>query len=178
VDATLATHPTLWVHLASLPQNAEAQFTLQDAAGAKQLYNLRFQLPGRSGILGVRLPKTGPALKAGESYFWQMSVQCDRNNRNSETVYIGSWIQRLNPDQIKPAPGFNPKPLVQELARASEIEKPALYSELGIWQDAVTTLIALRQKQPHNQELKEDWGRLLKGAQMSEFTNAPILGVK
>ena len=178
IDTTLSAHPTVWVHLASIPANAQVQFTLQDALGRKELYNTRFTLTGQTGILGIPLPKSAPDLKVGESYFWQLAIQCDRLDPNSDRIAIGSWLQRVSPDQIKPTPGFDPKPLVQELSRATEADKPALYASLGVWQDAVTTLVDLRRQQPDNQELKEDWRSLMVGAQMAEFVNAPILGTK
>ena len=177
VDTTLSSHPTLWVHLASLPKNAQAQFTLQNASGSKELLDKRFPLTRQSGILGIRLPNTSPGLKIGETYFWQMKIQCGSKESEDDPI-IGSGVQRIQLNQIKPMPGFDPKPLVQELSRASASDKPALYAELGIWQDAVTTLIDLQQKQPNNQELKDDWGSLLKDAQMSELTNSPFLGVQ
>lgn len=175
VDTTLSSHPTFWVHLASLPKNAKVQFTLQDNSGRRQFHDITFQLTKPTGILGVRLPQTKPGLRLGETYLWQMRVLCTDGKKE---LVIGSWIQRLHPSQIKATPEFNPKPVVQQLARASDRDKPALYAELGIWQDAVTSLIALRQQQPNNPEFKDDWRNLLIGAQMGEFINAPILGVK
>jgi hypothetical protein len=177
IDTTLSSHPTLWVHLASLPKNAQAQFTLQNANGTEELLDKRFPLTSQTGILGIRLPKTAPGLKIGETYFWQMKVQCGSAESEDDPT-IGSGVQRIQLNQIKPMPGFDPKPLIQELSRASANDKPALYAELGIWQDAVTTLIDLQQKQPNNQELKDDWRSLLQQAQMSELTNSPILGVR
>lgn len=177
VDTTLSSHPTLWVHLASMPKNAQAQFTLQNASASEELLNKRFPLTSQTGILGIRLPKTSPGLKVGETYFWQMKIQCGSKESEDDPI-IGSGVQRIQLNQIKPMPGFDPKPLVQELSRASASDKPTLYAELGIWQDAVTALIDLQQKQPNNQELKDDWRSLLKEAQMSELTNSPILGVR
>lgn len=177
VDTTLSAYPTIWVYLASMPRTAQVEFTLQDAPGKKQLYSTRFPVTGRAGILGVRLPKTVPALQVGQTYLWQMAVRCDRDAADSDFV-IGSWLQRLTPAQIQPTAGFDPKPLVQELARASDRDKPALYAGLGVWQDAVTSLIELRQQRPNDAELRDDWRNLLTGAQMAEFVNAPLLGVK
>jgi hypothetical protein len=177
IDTTLSSHPTLWVHLASMPKNAQAQFTLQTANGREELLNTRFPLTAQTGILGVRLPKTSPGLKVGETYLWQMKVQCGSRESESDPI-IGSWVQRIQLNQMKPTPDFDPKPLVQALALAPASDQPALYAELGIWQDAVTTLIDLQQKQPNNQELKDDWRSLLQEAQMGELTNSRILGVK
>lgn len=178
VDTTLSSHPTFWVHLASVPAGTQMQFTLQDEFGKKQLYNSRFESKEPTGLLGIRLPTAAPALTVGKRYVWQMAIVCDPNDRSSDRGVLGSWIQRLDPAQLKPTQGFNPKPLVQALARASKQDQPALYADLGIWQDAVTTLIDLQLKQPKNQELQADWRSLLTGAQMNEFINAPFLGVR
>ncbi|XHX77652.1 MAG: DUF928 domain-containing protein [Stenomitos frigidus ULC029] len=178
VDATLSSHPTFWVHLAGVPQDTPIQFTLQDEAiGKKDLYITKFQSNGKTGILGVRLPSTAPDLKVGKRYVWQMAIRCEPTDRSADRV-LGGWVERLDPTQIKPTQGFNPKPLVQELARASEQDQPALYAGLGVWQDAVTTLVNLQLKQPQNRELKDDWRTLLTEAQMKEFIHAPLLGVK
>ncbi len=177
IDLTISERPTFWVYVAAMSPDAEVQFTLQDSAGKRELYNTRFTVSGATGLLGVQLPNTAPALKVGESYIWQIAVRCDRDNRDSDQI-IGSWVQRITPEQLKPVAGFNPSPIVQQLARASEREKPLLYAELGIWQDAVTSLIQLRRTQPNDVELQEDWRNLLTTAQMQEFTNAPILDVK
>ncbi|MEX0271928.1 DUF928 domain-containing protein [Leptolyngbyaceae cyanobacterium UHCC 1019] len=177
IDTTLSSHPTLWVHLASLPKNAQAQFTLQTVSGSEELLNKRFPLTAQTGILGVRLPETSPGLKVGETYFWQMKVQCGSKESEDDPI-IGSGVQRIQLSQVKLMPGFDPKPLVQKLSRASASDKPALYTELGIWQDAVTALIDLQQKQPNNQELKEDWRSFLQELQMDNLANSPILGVQ
>ncbi len=176
IDLTFSERPTFWVYVTGMPADAEVQFTLQDAAGKRELYNTRFTVNGERGLLGVRLPDTVPALKVGESYIWQMAVRCDRDNRDSDPI-IGSWVQRITPEQLKPMAGFNPSVIVQQLARASEREKPALYAELGIWQDAVTSLIQLRRNQPNDVELSEDWRNLLTAAQMRELIDTPILAV-
>ncbi len=177
IDTTLSSHPTFWVHLAGVPQDTPIQFTLQDEAGTKQLYTTKFQSNGQTGVLGIRLPQEKTGLKVGERYAWQVAIRCEPSDRSADRA-LGSWVQRIDPAQIKSTQGFNPKPLVQELARASEQDQPALYAGLGVWQDAVTTLINLQLKQPQNQELKEDWRSLLTAAQMTEFINVPLLGVK
>lgn len=176
IDTTLSSHPTFWVYLKGVPNNSQVQFTLQDAAATRQLYSTRFAVGGQAGILGIRLPKTTSGLKLGEPYLWQMSLKC--TDGSNSPIVIGSWIQRITSDQVKPQPDFDPKPLVQELRSASDRDKPALYAGLGIWQDAVTSLVSLRQSNPNDRELRDSWSRLLTGAGMAEWINAPILGIR
>lgn len=178
VDRTISAHPTFWVQVPAMATPTEAQFTLQDAAGKKQLYSTRLQLSGKSGIVGIRIPTSVPDLKVGESYFWQIATACDPNDSNSEMLAIGSWIQRVALSQL-PADGtFNPKPMVQELATAGDRDKPRLYAELGIWQDAFSSLAQLRRQNPQDKEVQEAWRELLAGAQMPHLANQPILQVK
>ncbi len=179
VDTTLSDRPTFWVYLTGVPKTSQVQFTLQDSGtNPRELYNTRFAVNGETGILGVRLPPSVPALKVGESYLWQMAIACDPNDPSSDRITIGSWLQRISLSQVKATPGFAPQPIIQALASATEMDKPALYAELGIWQDAVTSIIALRQKQPNDQELQADWRSLLTATQMGGFINTPLLGVK
>lgn len=133
VDITASGHPTFWVYVSGLPQNTEVKFTLEDkdvTVKDREIYNTKFSLSEKTGILGVQLPKTKPELKVGRTYLWQMLIKCDRA---SASLKVGSWVQRLNPEQIKPATGFEPKPLVRKLAQASNRDKPALYASLGVW---------------------------------------------
>lgn len=176
LDTTLSSHPTLWAYVSSLPQDTQVQFTLisSDVADKRKPYETRFKLTGQTGIVGIRLPDTEPALAIGKSYIWRMRIVCDGGG----DLIIGSVIQRSDPTTIKPASGGNATLLLQELARAPEQDKPAIYAELGVWQDAVTTLINLQRKQPNDQDLKTDWRNLLTGARMSELINAPALGMK
>jgi len=182
VDITLSDRPAFWVYVKSLPAKTPVQFTLQtvdqhELTGYREVYNTRLEAKGGTGLLGVRIPKTVPALNVGESYSWKMAIVCDLNKRDADVV-IESWVQRLLPEQIQPTTDFDPKPLVQKLARASDRDKPTLYAGLGVWQDAVTTLIDLQQKQPQNRELAEDWRNLLVGAQLGDYVSAPVLEMK
>ncbi|MDX2228185.1 MAG: DUF928 domain-containing protein [Leptolyngbyaceae cyanobacterium bins.349] len=177
VDLTLSSRPTFWVYVSSIPPNTEMQFTLQDAIGKEELYSTTFTVNQADGLIGIRLPKTAPELAVGESYVWELSMNCADRNNPVNLLSTSGWVQRVNPQQMRPTATFDPRPLVQELAKAADLDKPALYAGLGIWQDAVTTLIELRQKQPNNRELKEDWRNLLIGAQMDQFVDAPVLAV-
>lgn len=178
VEITLSSRPTIWVYVSAIPKNAELEFSLQDAAGNRELYNTRFMANGQTGLLGVRLPDTVPELVIGENYFWEIAMRCDPEGASTNLISTSSWVQRVAPNQMQVTPAFDPKSLVRELARASNLDKPSIYADLGVWQDAVTAIIDLQQKQPDNQELKQDWRNLLTGAQMTEFVNVPILEVK
>jgi hypothetical protein len=177
VDLTLSSRPTFWVYVSGIPKNTPLQFTLQDARGDKELYSTQFTPSQESGLIGVRLPQTAPELTVGESYYWAMSMQCPDDPSTINLIAATGWVQRVNPKQMPATSTFDPKPLIRDLNKASDLDKPALYAGLGIWQDAVTSLIDLQQKLPNNQTLKQDWRELLTGAQMNQYINAPILAI-
>jgi Domain of Unknown Function (DUF928) len=180
VNLTVSSRPTVWVHVADIPPNTEMQFTLQDEMGDRDLYSTRFTLDQESGLVGLRLPDSAPPLKLGSNYAWELAMTCPGEDGSTSTdqVSASGWLQRVNPQQLKPTATFDPSPLARELAKAPELDKPALFAELGIWQDAVTTLLALQQTQPNNRDLQEDWRSLLNGAQLSQFVDAPVLNIR
>jgi hypothetical protein len=180
VNLTTSSRPTVWVHVADIPPNTEMQFTLQDEMGDRSLYSTRFTVDQSSGLVGLRLPDSAPPLKLGNNYSWELAMTCPGEDGSTSTdqVSASGWLQRVNPQQLKPTANFDPRPLALELAKAPELDKPALFAELGIWQDAVTTLLALQQTQPNNRDLKEDWRSLLNGAQLSQFVDAPVLNIR
>ena len=174
VDATISGNPTFWVYLSSIPEDTPLQFTLQNESGTEEFYQQVFSVNGSTGIMGVPLPKPAFTLQEGKIYRWQLAVQCDPSDRSADLIASG-FVKRIPVNQITPAAGFDPRPLIRDLSRATDRDKPALYAALGLWQDTVTTLAELRKKQPNDRELKEDWRSLLAGAQMSGLVDAAIL---
>ncbi|MDX2100075.1 MAG: DUF928 domain-containing protein [Leptolyngbyaceae cyanobacterium bins.59] len=181
VDMTLSDYPTFWFYIQSMPVKTPMQFTLQvpdpkALTRDRQIYTTRFEVGG-TGLVGVQMPKTVEALKIGETYTWQMRIECTPGDPSGD-VTLESWVQRVDPSRMQASPDFDPKAIVRKLTQAPEREKPFLYAELGVWQDAVTALIDLQRKQPNNQDLKENWRELLTQTQLDGFANAPILGVR
>lgn len=177
VDYTASAYPTLFVRVPALEGPAKAQLTVQDAAGEVQLYNTEFTLSGEPGIMGIQLPDSVSPLEVGETYLWQMLIQCDQAS-SDRNLYIGSWLQRISLNSLQSTDNFEPAPLIRELNVVSERDKPALYAELGIWQEAVAGLAQLRYQNPSDPTIQSDWRTLLQETQMSEFLNDPILGIE
>ena len=155
VDKTTAARPTFFVALPALPTST-AQFTLQDEAGRKELYNVGFKLTGKPGIVGVSLPDSAPALQVGQKYFWQMAVACDPDQPSKLSV-ISSWVERVNP----PA--------------AAKDDRISTLADQGIWYDVVALVGLQRYQQPSDRALAEDWATLMQDAGLPQFKQTAIV---
>ena len=152
VDKTVSDRPTFFFY-APYTSAKNAQFTLQNEAGNQELYNIKFKLTGKPGIVGISLPRSGPALQVGQKYVWQVSVACSPEDV-SNTVVISSWIERVSP------------------TAATQINTLA---EQGIWQDAVSLLALKRFQQPGDRTTAADWSDLMEDAGLSQFKQTEIV---
>lgn len=155
VDKTTAARPTFFVYLPSLPAGS-AQFTLQNEAGTQELYNVDFNLTGRSGIVGITLPNSAPVLQVGQKYYWQMAVACDPDQPSKLSI-ISSWVERVNP------------PATTQTDRLSTL------AAQGIWYDVLSFIALQRYQQPNDRAAAEDWANLMQDAGLPQFKQAEIV---
>lgn len=177
VNGTLSSHPIFWL---SVPQTQPTQafFSLQkaDALEEAELYSQEIALSGQAGVIGIKLPESSPGLKEGETYLWQVLIQCEPDSYNG-ALHLGSWIERLDPNQLPMTRGLSGPALVERLARTSAEDKALIYADLGIWQDTISTLAELRYRYPQNVQVQGDWAALLNATQMQSFVQSPILKI-
>jgi hypothetical protein len=157
VDKTSLDHPTFFINVPSLPPTT-GQFTLQNEAGTKQLYSVKFPLAGKPGIVGITIPNSVPALQVGQKYFWQVRVSCDPEDTTSNIV-VSNWVERISP----PANAGN--------------DRLAALADQGIWHDAVTVLALQRYQSPQDPAVAEDWANLMEDAGLAQFKQAAIVQI-
>jgi hypothetical protein len=157
VDKTTSDRPTFFVHLPSLP-GSTAQFTLQNEAGTKELYNVDFNLTEKQGIVGVALPTSAPALQVGQKYLWQVAVNCNPDQPSS-VVIVSSWIERVQP----PA--------------TTGRDRLTVLAQQGIWQDTVTLLALQRYQLPNDRTVAEDWAALMEDAGLPQFKQSAVVQI-
>lgn len=177
VNGTLSSHPIFWL---SVPQTQPTQafFSLQkaDAGEEAELHSQEITLSGQAGVIGIKLPESAPGLKEGETYLWQVLIQCEPESYNG-ALHLGSWIKRLDPNELPMQVGLSGPALVKRLAHTAAEEKALIYANLGIWQDTISTLAELRYRDPQNVQVQEDWAALLNATQMQSFVQSPILKI-
>jgi hypothetical protein len=155
VDKTTASHPTFFVYLPPL-RPGNAQFTLQDETGSKELYTVNFKVTGKAGIVGISLPSSVPALQVGQKYFWQMAVACDPNQPAKLSI-ISSWVERVT------------------LPTAANGDRLSTLAEQGIWYDVMTLVALQRYQKPDDRAVAEDWEALMQDAGLPQFKQAAIV---
>ena len=160
---TLQDYPTFFWYV-SPNTAAAAEFVLLDESNA-QVYTAMLPLSNQSGLVQVSLPSDGslPPLETGKLYHWYFSLICDPLDRSADQFTDG-WVQKTQPSVE----------LAQQLETASNQAKFALYSEAGIWYDAVATLVTLRQQQPTNAALAQQWQSLLESVGLTAIAEQPL----
>jgi hypothetical protein len=166
VDSTTSAHPMLFVNIPAELSGKTAEFSVQNEGSDQEIHETKFNLTGKPGIVGMRIPNTAPPLELGQKYLWQVSVICNDNNPQ-ERLNAGSWIERVPIDRT----------LATRIDRATAREKPALYAEAGIWQDTVSTLAELLYRNPNDQSLTQDWASLMQSANLNNVANQPIVQI-
>ena len=161
---TVSDYPTLFFYL---PQTeAElAEFTLEDQS-SNQIYKQDVTISNLSGVIGVSIPanKNVPPLEVGKSYTWKFTVICDSQDRSTDLLETGT-VRRVELSAD----------IRSQLEKADPRQKTVIYAENGIWQDALSTLVADRRANPNDAELAADWKILLDSVKLGEIAAEPIV---
>lgn len=173
IDKTISSHPMVFAYIPQTVDRLTAELTLQEEVKIgenekgealyyyDQIHSQTFELTNRSGIVGIQIPNSAPALEQDKNYTWQLGIICNPDNRSTD-VTVDSWITRIDTSIAFPT---DPQEKAFELANE------------GIWQDAVSTLALLRYSNVSSASLDTDWSDLLISAGLPEFASAPIVQI-
>ncbi|WP_223280389.1 DUF928 domain-containing protein [Nostoc sp. PA-18-2419] len=162
---TTSERPTFWFYVPYTQElTASAEFILQDSA-QNDIYRNAIALPQKPGIIGVSLP-SNTSLQVWKTYHWYLKVPCNQQQTASVPIYVEGDIQRVNLDSR----------MMQQLQTAvNPQQKVAIYAQEGIWFDSLTMLAQLRQKNPHDASVAEDWQSLLRSVNLDNVSTAPLV---
>jgi Domain of Unknown Function (DUF928) len=158
LEQTTSDKPTFFVHLPQ-PTTSRAKLTVQNEERTEQLDRVTFDLDAKSGIVAIPMSSQGKSLEVGQKYLWQMTIYCD-SSTNMPSVTLSGWVERVT----TPTPPQNLQ------------ERVSFYAENGIWQDAMGSLVQLRQ-QGGKTDWATDWTELMDTAELSQFKNADLVQV-
>lgn len=157
---TITATPMLWLYVPARQQSVQAELVLLD--GNQQAIAVEtLTLPPGAGIVGVQIRS---ALAVNQSYQWVFSLL--ESNSPSLNRSVEGTIRRveLAPD------------LAQQLeAKPTVPDRITLLAQQGIWHDALTELIAMRQEAPNDTTVAQVWQQLLGSAGLTPIVNAPLL---
>ena len=161
LSITTAAHPTLFFYVPPepKPQRGEAalkvhdpsiEFVLRDDHDA--LVNETTQVLEGSDIVGFNLLPTPnfPSLALNRNYHWYLSIICNQLDR-AEDVVVEGWIRRVE----------LPTALSQQLETSTQLESVKLFQQAGIWHEALSMLLDLRQARPQDADVLAEWQQLL-----------------
>ncbi|NEQ23457.1 MAG: DUF928 domain-containing protein [Microcoleus sp. SIO2G3] len=165
IGLTVAANPTFFFHVPQATTKT-AEFSLQDP-DEQVVYERAVDLSAAPGIVSVSLPReslNSPSLEVGKMYKWNFAVICDPTDRGQDIVLEG-WIQR---NELTAA-------LANELEKAAPKDRPSIYANAGLWHDTVTSLVQLREANPNDPQLAEDWAALLQSIGLDAIAQSPLV---
>ncbi|MBF2046349.1 MAG: DUF928 domain-containing protein [Leptolyngbya sp. IPPAS B-1204] len=157
---TITATPTLWFYVPARQQSVQAELVLLDQN--QQAISIEtMTLAPTAGIVGVQIRHP---LAVNRSYQWVFSLL--ETNSPSLNRSVEGTIRRV---ELAP-------PLVQQLTAESTLrERITLLAQQGIWQDALTEIIVMRQTAPHDATVRQDWQQFVESVGLSVIVNAPVL---
>lgn len=159
---TTAAHPTFFLYV---PKTAakSAEFVLRDT-DENDVYRATVALAGTPGIVSITLPNSAPVLEVNKDYRWFFSMICRPGDR-LEDVFVSAWVQRVPLDRA----------VATALQKATQRDRPNILAGAGLWYDTLTALAELRQKNPNDAALTQDWTTLLQSVGLKQISDEPLV---
>lgn len=159
---TATPHPAVYAYF---PANTAgfAEFTLYEEGSDELVYGTLFNVTGDAGLVTIDVPDnaTVSPLRAGQRYYWYLSLICNVRNRASDMTVQGSF-ERVSGGDIS-----------RRLQGVSIDQQPFVYADAGLWPETLTSLVKSSQSNPGlaEQNLKD----LLQSVGLTELANEPLL---
>jgi hypothetical protein len=149
--ATIAEHPSFWFYVPYSSSSAYGEFVLEDQAQNQTIY--KTPLTGIPGVVSLRLPSKAAPLDIGKRYRWYFNIYC--KNDNQIIADVEGYVKR---EQLNFA-------LKTQLEKATPRQRVALYTDNGIWYEALSTAAELRRTQPQD----TSWATLLQAVGLNSI---------
>jgi Domain of Unknown Function (DUF928) len=164
---TSAEHPTFWFYLPYTKSSKyPTEFILQNSE-RKIIYKAEISLPEKPGIISVPIPSNTTPLTIGKQYRWFLKVYCS-GHKQSFPTYVDGIIKRVNLSAIA----------TQQLRMATDRQQVAIYAQNGIWYQALTTLLELRQSNPQDETLENTLENLLAEIGLIDIADKTVVSLK
>lgn len=158
---TASTHPTFFINVPEMPGASGVLYVEEPESDRvnPQLYKAAFDLTGKAGIVGIKMPDDAPMLQEQSDYRWRVVISCSAEDSEEDTVvFPGGSIQRVADIEGTPEEKFD------------------YYLGEGIWQE-VAAIIAADRYYNASLSADEDWALLMEDAGLSEYAATPIVEI-
>ncbi len=163
---TISSHPTFFVYLPKTLAE-QVEISVRDHQSAQPLYNETLVLKRTGGIVQVSLPtEKVESLETNHQYSWQLTVVCDPDADDQS----GNQVIKGEIKRVEAASGFS-----QIIKGAKLVDQAPLYAAEGYWLESLDTLAKMRQSNPQDPEVFQDWTDLLSSVKLDAIAQEPIL---
>ena len=157
---TINDQPTLYWYL-SQPVHYPLMLTVNDETQVKPILETLLTPKPTAGIHSMPLKDFNIKLDLDREYQWFVSLAVDPENP-SKNIIAGGRIQRVLPQEG----------LLQQLRNAEPQEVTAIYSEAGLWYDALASISGLIESRPNDNDYRIGRKALLEQVDLMEVAKA------
>jgi len=157
---TINNQPTLYWYL-SQPVHYPLVLTVNDENQVKPILETILTTTPTAGIHSMPLQNFNIKLDLDREYQWFVSLAVDPENP-SKNIIAGGRIQRVLPQEG----------LLQQLRNAEPHQVTAIYSEAGLWYDALASISDLIKMRPNDSDYRVGRKALLEQVDLMEVAKA------
>lgn len=159
---TATAHPAVYAYFPS-SRAQFAEFALYEEGSDELVYGTLFNVTGNPGLVEIEVPDnaTVAPLRAGQRYYWYLSLICDVQDRSSDMTVQGS-LERVSGGNID-----------RQLQGVSVGQQPFVYAEASLWPETLTSVVKSSEsdRAAAEQNLKD----LLQSVGLTQLANEPLL---
>ncbi len=162
---TVEEYPTFFVFVPQAEEATEplsAEFVITDDQD-NIIYETTINLPQKASLVRIDLPKTATPLELEKLYQWYFSVRSDLETVNT---VLGS-IKRVQPSPM----------LLEAIQNTRPETLPEVYADSGIWYETLLAIVELRQANPNDAKLREEWKKLLESVGLEKIANLSLFSI-
>lgn len=139
---TAVAEPTLWLSVPEVQTSKQLEFYLfndQDEV----IYQTNLTVEPSADLVGLDFSTmvNAPKLEVDQRYRWAAAIVCNPDNR-SENISVEGWVDRVAPSTVE---------------------------EQVLWYDDLGVLVEQLQHQPQNQDVLNQWQRLMASARLDKI---------
>jgi hypothetical protein len=157
---TIKDQPTLYWYL-SKPVPYPLVLTVNDETQVEPIVETILTTTPQAGIHSLPLKNFNVKLDLDREYQWFVSLAVDQENP-SKNIIAGGRIKRVSP----------PEKLLQQLRNAEPDQVTAIYSEAGLWYDALSSISDLIESRPNQSDYRHGRKTLLEQVDLMEVGKA------